>query len=875
MADMTLLVKIIGDASSLSKSLDDAQGKLDKMANKGLSGVDSKLQAVGDKCSAVGGALTKGVTAPLVAAGGALVSAAKDTAKYTDNIDKMSQKLGLSREGFQEWDYILSQNGASINSMKMGMKTLTNSLDKVSQKGTTAGTAFERLGISYDDLQGKSQEEVFEMTISALQGVEDETERAALANQLLGKSGVELAPLLNAGAGSVEELKQKAHELGLVIDDETIDAGVRMTDAFDTMQRSFQTIKTAIGSAVMPILAQFAEFIAGKIPAVTEKIRAVSEAFNNLSPGAKKAIGAIAGIAAAAGPALMIGGKAIKGIDGIISKGGILGKILGGLTSPVGLAVLAIGGLVTAFIAASKAPDTLGKSMLEFIKNIGEKFVQFIENLPEKLSGLADKLSQSLSDGLAGMGENVDSANFIASFISTITQVVGAVRQAIIDNGPAIMEALSQIVTTLVDHLSSKASDFLDTGIKLFMMLVEAVGAVLPNIVEAIGTVIPQLVDALITALPVLLNGAITLFMALVNAISQVLPQIIEALVAIVPSLVDALITALPVLLDGAIQLFMAIVEALPVVLPQIIDALIAIVPKMVDALITALPVLLDGAIQLFMAIVDALPEIIPQLLAALGTLVVTIAEAVVTHLPELLTAALEFFGALVTAFVDIHKKVFEKVAEFVSDIGTKLVEKVKEKISAMSDWLGDTWEGIKDTADRVWDGIKDAITGPIEDAKDFVERMIDKIVDLFPIDIGDIFGNIRVPSFELEWTETTAFGKTFSYPSGFDLNWYAKGGLFNRPSVIGVGEAGPEAVTPIDKLKAYVAEAVTNARNATMDYTPIDSLAEAIATGFAMQSAGQNTGGEYHFTVELGGARVAEKIFTLNREGQMIMQGA
>ena len=105
------------------------------------------------------------------------------------------------------------------------------------------------------------------------------------------------------------------------------------------------------------------------------------------------------------------------------------------------------------------------------------------------------------------------------------------------------------------------------------------------------------------------------------------------------------------------------------------------------------------------------------------------------------------------------------------------------------------------------------------------------------------------------------------------NVDWYAKGGLFNRPSVVGVGEAGPEAVAPIDKLKAYVTEAVTNARNAIMDSTAIDSLADAIATGFAMQNA-PTQGGEYRFIVELGGARVAEKIYTLNREGEMIMKG-
>jgi hypothetical protein len=89
-------------------------------------------------------------------------------------------------------------------------------------------------------------------------------------------------------------------------------------------------------------------------------------------------------------------------------------------------------------------------------------------------------------------------------------------------------------------------------------------------------------------------------------------------------------------------------------------------------------------------------------------------------------------------------------------------------------------------------------------------------------------------------------------------INWYAKGGIFNSPSVIGVGEAGAEAVIPIDKLNAMM-----NASNSQM----ISALVTALST----QS--MNGGGEYKFVINLGGANVATQIFKLNKQGQMILE--
>jgi hypothetical protein len=100
------------------------------------------------------------------AAATGLTAIATKTAAAGDRVDKMSQKIGLSREGFQEWDYVMSQNGMSIDTMQGGMKTLVNSFDDMKKGGKTATDAFKRIGLSMDDLAGKSKEEIFEATLA-------------------------------------------------------------------------------------------------------------------------------------------------------------------------------------------------------------------------------------------------------------------------------------------------------------------------------------------------------------------------------------------------------------------------------------------------------------------------------------------------------------------------------------------------------------------------------------------------------------------------------------------------------------------------------------------------------------------------------------
>lgn len=121
-------------------------------------------------------------------------------------------------------------------------------------------------------------------------------------------------------------------------------------------------------------------------------------------------------------------------------------------------------------------------------------------------------------------------------------------------------------------------------------------------------------------------------------------------------------------------------------------------------------------------------------------------------------------------------------------------------------------WNSIRSTASSVWNGIKTAITNPIQTASSTVQGIINRIKGFFPISIGRIMSNIKLPHFSIEGE----FSLNPPKVPHFGIDWYAKGIIFNAPTLIptmngvkGVGEAGPEAVSPISVLQTYVGSAV------------------------------------------------------------------
>ncbi|MBQ1572092.1 MAG: hypothetical protein IIZ78_13275, partial [Clostridiales bacterium] len=188
-ATVTIIPNMQGAQQTIAEQLGSASESAGKSGGeKAGSAFTANMGSMISAGAAVVTGAVAAVTGAAIGAGKAIWDSANNVAQFGDNIDKMSQKMGISAQAYQEWDFVMQHSGTSMESLKASMKTLANAAERDND-------AFKELGISTKDIQQMSQEDLFSTVIAGLQEVEDTTQRTYLAGQLLGRGATELGAL--------------------------------------------------------------------------------------------------------------------------------------------------------------------------------------------------------------------------------------------------------------------------------------------------------------------------------------------------------------------------------------------------------------------------------------------------------------------------------------------------------------------------------------------------------------------------------------------------------------------------------------------------------------------------------------------------------
>ena len=241
MAIFDLSGKISLDSAPFMRGLKDSESSMKDFTQKIANGFENIKRVA---ATIFTGALVKeGIDA--------IKSLVTETSAAGDAIDKQSQQLGLSRKAYQEWEYILSQSGAKIESLGGAMRTLNTALNS---NEDDVKRAFSQLHLSTNDLKKMQPEEALETVVKAFQKLPPSAIKSNLAIKIFGRSGQQLMPLLNSSETSIDDFREAMEEMGLYMSDDAVDASVKYGDELDNLKRTFQSVKYNIGSKILPVL---------------------------------------------------------------------------------------------------------------------------------------------------------------------------------------------------------------------------------------------------------------------------------------------------------------------------------------------------------------------------------------------------------------------------------------------------------------------------------------------------------------------------------------------------------------------------------------------------------------------------------------------
>lgn len=362
------------------------------------------------------------------AAGTAVFAFANKVSSTGDNIDKMSQKLGISAEGYQEWSHILEHSGTSIDSLQSSMKTLATAAE-------TGSDAFEKLGLSQEEISGMNQEGLFNATIAALQNVSSETERTYLAGQLLGRGATELGPLLNTSAEDIEAMRQNLHDMGAVMSDEAVKNSAAFQDSLTNLKSAFSGSANGLANDLIPKFTELMDKVTAFV--ADGGLDKIIAGFQNLTPliaGAAsamvtyKASSAIAGVVTAVTKALDGQAFSFKALFAVMNA------------SPFALIATLIGAVGTALVtlymtnedfrnkvnaAWSTVKDTISNvvsTMKTFftttLPNAIDTALDWLENLPDKFREVGANLLEGLWNGIT------DKVEWLKGKVSSVVDTI-------------------------------------------------------------------------------------------------------------------------------------------------------------------------------------------------------------------------------------------------------------------------------------------------------------------------------------------------------------------------------------------------------------------------------------------------------------------
>ena len=469
---------------------------------------------------------------------------------------------------------------------------------------------------------------------------------------------------------------------------------------------------------------------------------------------------------------LDIGGKIIDWVGqldpkflAIVGVVGAVGVAIGGFISVLGLVVSGISGGISALGLLGGALSAISAPVLAVVAVIAGLVAAFVYCW-NNVEGFREKVTEAFHT----IYEVIKSA--VSTIWDVIQTVWGAIKPFVMEVFQGCAEIIGEVFTIITDYVVPAVKNIWDTIEKVW-------GAIKPYVEKIFGG-IAEYLGGIWEVIKSVIKGALDIIKAIMDGDWGAIKDIVL-------NMVEGIKNGIKRTWDGIKQ-----------IIDTVLDAIKAVISNIWEAIKNKISSVLDGIKSVISSVWDSIKSAISSALDAIKSVVSSIWEAIKNKI----SSVLDGIKSVVASAWDGVKNKISSVLDGIKSVASNAWENIKNTASS-------AFESVKSTASNVWNGIKSAITHPIETAKDTVLGIVDRIKSAF----SNMHISIPKPKLPHISVGSKSFlGGKVTIPT-FSISWYAKGGFFDGATMIGVGEAGKEAVLPLENkrnMKPY-AQAVAS----------------------------------------------------------------
>ncbi len=370
--------------------------ELRKIGQVNLRAMSEQFKEMGDKLTSAGQAMS-GISTTAAALAASIGALTVKSGQWADDLNTMSKVYHIGTDELQKYAAAAGLVDVDVETIAKSHTKLEKSMSSAAKGTGQNAEAFEKLGVSVTDSNGelRQSDEVWQDVITALGQVENETERDALAMQLMGKSAAELNPLIEDGGETYKQLSETMAKYGLdFIDEKTLEEANEFNDSLDTIKAigmvAFQQLGTTLAAYLAPALEKVVDWV-GRF----------AEWVTNLDPKLLAVIGGIAGVVAAIAPVLIVIGKISTGVGALI-------KVIALLAGPVGIVIAVIAALVAVGVLLYKNWDTIKAKAKAFKDAVVKTFNDFKSKVTTTFNNIKTAITKPIQTAIDKVKSIID-----------------------------------------------------------------------------------------------------------------------------------------------------------------------------------------------------------------------------------------------------------------------------------------------------------------------------------------------------------------------------------------------------------------------------------------------------------------------------------